>query len=121
MIKQNSVCYLFETALTMVHHFYPAADDSVLLIVQVEDGSDSIMHVDKHSNILMQYYFDDFVYTLSMPNDHEAIVLHVEKRCFKIFNIKTRTIITYPHQFTIDASCQCYLDYFCDSKLLCVR
>jgi hypothetical protein len=121
MIKQNTLCYLFETPLTMVSHFCPAADDSVLLIIQVEDGSDSIIHVDKHSNILMQYYFDDFVYTLTMPNENEAIVLHVEKSCFKIFNLKTKTIISYPHNFATDVSCQCYLDYFCDSKLLCVR
>jgi len=121
MIKQRTLSYFFDTPLSIVHQFSPAIDDSVILVIQAEDGNDSLIHVDKNSNILMEYCFEDFVYTLTMPNETEAIVLHVEKNLFKIFNLKTKKIIYYAHTFAINDSCQCYLDYFCDSKLLCVR
>lgn len=56
-----------------------------------------------------------------MPNDREAVVIRPEEGLIYVFDLLKQKITTFKHYFFTDVSCQCYLDFFSDTKYLCIH
>lgn len=121
MIFTHSNIYKFAKPILKVHYFSPAFDDSVVVIGQRGAGEDYLLHFDKNSNLVYQALFGDFVDSLCMPTDRHAVVLRPEEGWILVFDLFVKEKYQYKHYFMTDVSCQCEVDYFCDSKLLCIH
>lgn len=56
-----------------------------------------------------------------MPNEREAVVLRVEEDLIYIFDLMNKTTRKVVHYFFSQVSCQNEVNYFCDTKLLCIH
>jgi hypothetical protein len=121
MIFEHSVKYRFDKPILKVHLFSPAFDDSVVILGLKGTGEDSLFHYDKHSKLVYQYDFNDFADSLCMPTLDTAIVLRPEDGNIVIFDLLAKTHRIIKHNYICDLGCQCYLNYFCDTRLLCVH
>jgi hypothetical protein len=84
-------------------------------------GQDQLLHYSKDGDVLYRIYFGELVDTLCQLNEKEVMILRVELDQIWHINLEKQSIVKYHHHFTFNVSCQCFLDYFCESKLLCVR
>ena len=104
-----------------VYRAIPTFNDTVVFSSLLGAGNEIIYHYNKEGTLLWQFVINDLFDTLCMPNDHLLVYLRPEEKKIHIIDLKTHKRKTLEHEYLTDVSCQCYLDYFCETGLLCVR
>ena len=121
MIFEHSVTYPVPK-LQKVFKFFPAFNDSIVLQVLAGVGKEAIQQYNKDGKKIFEHQFNDLIDAVSMPNEHEVLVLRPEEQNGIVyhFNLLNHSIKKFPHLFQTDVSCQCYMDFFCESNLLAI-
>ncbi len=82
--------------------------------------SDSLWHFDKHSQLVFQYDFNDYVDTLCMSNDRHAVVLKPEEGLILIFDLFEKKKYEVKHLYFSELTCQANANFFSDTNLLSI-
>ena len=104
-----------------VYKAIPAYNNTVVFSSLLSAGHEIIYHYDSNGNLIWQHPIGDLFDAYCMPNDHILIYLRPEEGNIHIVDLKQKKRKTIKHLFMNDVSCQIYVDFFCETNLLCIH
>lgn len=99
MISTTYIEIALQKGFDKVLYLFPASDETFVLLVHRNSGTDVLVHCDSYGKALKEVVFEEVVSSLAVPSGKEAIVLRTRKNCIFHMELEDYATKEIPFQF----------------------